>query len=236
MNRPITAEFFHQDPQALAIALLGKVLRRKIRWQGKTVWLSARIIETEAYYRDEKASHSSLGYTDKRKAMFMAPGTIYMYYVRGSDSLNFSALGEGNAVLVKAAYPHLDSISPESQLEVMRALNPVSAVSSSAKKAPRKIDKLCNGQTLLCRSLDLKVPDWDQQVLDPNSFYLEDVGHTINQYIQCPRLGIPVGRDEHLWHRFVDFDFAQVATSNPLTKRKWQEGVDFSVSKPGRES
>ena len=78
MNRLITPEFFHQEPQALAIALLGKVLRRKVQWQGKTLWLSARIIETEAYYRDEKASHSSLGFTAKRKAMFMTPGTIYM--------------------------------------------------------------------------------------------------------------------------------------------------------------
>ena len=131
MNRLITPEFFHQEPQALAIALLGKVLRRKVQWQGKTLWLSARIIETEAYYRDEKASHSSLGYTAKRKAMFMTPGTIYMYYARGSDSLNFSAQGEGNAVLVKAAYPHFDSISGKRQLEVMRALNPINSISKT---------------------------------------------------------------------------------------------------------
>jgi len=68
MNRLITPEFFHQEPQALAIALLGKVLRRKVQWQGKTLWLSARIIETEAYYRDEKASHSSLGFTAKTQS------------------------------------------------------------------------------------------------------------------------------------------------------------------------
>ena len=232
MNRLITPEFFHQEPQALAIALLGKVLRRKVQWQGKTLWLSARIIETEAYYRDEKASHSSLGYTAKRKAMFMTPGTIYMYYARGSDSLNFSAQGEGNAVLVKAAYPHFDSISGKRQLEVMRALNPgnsISKTNGSDNKAPRAIDRLCNGQTLLCKSLDLKVVDWDQQTLDKRRFYLGESGYQIARYIQCPRLGIPVGRDENLWYRFIDFDAAHLATSNPLTKRKWNEGVNYRV-------
>ncbi|MBT3708463.1 MAG: DNA-3-methyladenine glycosylase [Gammaproteobacteria bacterium] len=232
MNRLITPEFFHQEPQALAIALLGKVLRRKVQWQGKTLWLSARIIETEAYYRDEKASHSSLGYTAKRKAMFMTPGTIYMYYARGSDSLNFSAQGAGNAVLVKAAYPHFDSISGKRQLEVMRALNPgnsISKTTGSENKAPRAIDRLCNGQTLLCKSLDLKVVDWDQQTLDEHRFYLGESGYQIARYIQCPRLGIPVGRDENLWYRFIDFDAAHQATSNPLTKRKWREGVNYRV-------
>ena len=232
MNRLITPEFFHQEPQALAIALLGKVLRRKVQWQGKTLWLSARIIETEAYYRDEKASHSSLGYTAKRKAMFMTPGTIYMYYARGSDSLNFSAQGEGNAVLVKAAYPHFDSISGKRQLEVMRALNPgnsISKTTGSENKTARAIDRLCNGQTLLCKSLDLKVVDWDQQTLDKRRFYLGESGYQIARYIQCPRLGIPVGRDENLWYRFIDFDAAHLATSNPLKKRKWNEGVNYRV-------
>ncbi|MDV3444008.1 DNA-3-methyladenine glycosylase, partial [Pseudomonas otitidis] len=34
-------------------------------------WLSARIIETEAYYLAEKGSHASLGYTEKRRALFL---------------------------------------------------------------------------------------------------------------------------------------------------------------------
>jgi DNA-3-methyladenine glycosylase len=93
--------FFDQDAQALAVALLGKVMRAKYRGR----WLLARIVETEAYYLAEKSSHSSKGYTEKRKAMFMAPGTIYMYYSRGGDSMNISARGEGNAVLIKSGVP-----------------------------------------------------------------------------------------------------------------------------------
>ena len=89
--------FFDRDAQVLAKDLLGKIIRHR---QGP-YWLSARIIETEAYYLDEKGSHASLGYTEKRKALFLDGGHIYMYYARGGDSLNFSAQGPGNAVLIK---------------------------------------------------------------------------------------------------------------------------------------
>jgi len=222
MNNIITDDFFDKDPQELAISLLGKVLRRKVLVQGEPQWLAARIVETEAYYQTEKASHSSLGYTEQRKAMFMDAGTIYMYYARGSDSLNFSAKGEGNAVLIKSAYPYIDAISPIAQIEIMRRFNP-------GTKGPRDPEKLCNGQTLLCRSLNLKVPDWNQQTLDKSRFYLADVDYQVDQYIQCPRLGIPAGRDEHLLYRFIDHACAHQATSNPLTKRKWLEGEDFLI-------
>ncbi|MGA2655318.1 MAG: DNA-3-methyladenine glycosylase, partial [Gammaproteobacteria bacterium] len=79
--------FFNQDAIQLAKALLGKVIRRKIQGQ----WLSMRIIETEAYYLEDKASHASLGFTEKRKALFMPAGTIYMYYAHGKASMNVSA-------------------------------------------------------------------------------------------------------------------------------------------------
>ncbi|HEY4074005.1 MAG TPA: DNA-3-methyladenine glycosylase, partial [Herbaspirillum sp.] len=112
--------FFDRDSPALARALIGKVLRR--RW--KNQWLSARIIETEAYRLDEKGSHASLGYTHKRRALFMDGGTIYMYYSRGGDSLNISAAGPGNAVLIKSAYPWIDAIAGPAAFAVMQAENP----------------------------------------------------------------------------------------------------------------
>ena len=138
----VSPHFFDQEPIDLAQALIGKVLRHKVSTEIGDVWLSARVIETEAYYREEKGSHSSLGFTEKRKAMFMAPGTIYMYYARGGDSLNFSARGEGNGVLIKSGVIHLDDRSKEQSLEVMHLLNPVNG--------RRRLDeKLCSGQTLL---------------------------------------------------------------------------------------
>ena len=213
--------FFNRDPQTLARALLGKIIRRRYRNR----WLACRIIETEAYYLDEKGSHSSLGYTEKRKAMFMPAGTIYMYYARGHDSLNISAKGKGNAVLIKSAFPFFDARSLESNLPVMQKLNPL-----KDSQLARPVEKLCAGQTLLCRALNLKVTDWDQKTFDPAVFYFEDVGTQPSAIIKATRLGIHPERDAHLMYRFIDYDFAKYCTRNPLSRRDAKQGQDYFIS------
>lgn len=200
--------FFDRDSPALARALIGKVLRR--RW--KNQWLSARIIETEAYCLDERGSHASLGYTHKRRALFMDGGVIYMYYSRGGDSFNISAAGRGNAVLIKSAYPWIDTIAGPAALAVMQAANP------DAQGAARPLHRLCAGQTLLCKALALRVPDWDARSFDPEELFVDDVGESPHTLIETTRLGIPAGRDEHLPYRYVDPAYARHCTRNPLRK------------------
>lgn len=215
----LSTDFFSHNPSLVAQALIGKVIRRKY----KRHWLAAQIIETEAYYLKDKASHSSLGFTEKRKAMFMPPGTIYMYYARGADSLNISCGEEGDAVLIKAAYPFIDALSPEENIRIMQQLNPAKNGSTRTKEA------LCAGQTLLCKALNLKVKEWDQQAFDQSHFYIEDIKQTPKKIIQTTRLGIHKDRDAHLHYRYIDFDYAKYCTSNPLTKRDNKEGRDFFI-------
>ena len=215
--------FFDQFSTDLAVALLGKVIRHLVVHKGRAVWLSARIIETEAYAIYDKASHASLGYTAKRAALFMAPGTIYMYYARGGDSLNVSARGQGNAVLIKSGYPFADRQSPVSTQQVMLLNNPIyrppTSVTAGPASAPRPLARVCAGQTLLCRALGLRVAEWDQRQFDPARFYFDDVGYEPTRWIQCSRLGITSGRDEDLPWRFVDATYARVCSKNPLTRR-----------------
>jgi len=220
--RALPDSFFDRDAQTLAKALLGKVIRHR---QGE-LWLSARIIETEAYYVTDKGSHASLGYTEKRKALFLDGGHIYMYYARGGDSLNFSAHGPGNAVLIKSAYPWVDAVSDHNSLAQMQLNNP------DASGQPRADQRLCAGQTLLCKALGLKVPHWDAQRFDPERLFVEDCGITVKHIIQTTRLGIPQGRDEHLPYRFVDADFAAHCTRNPLTRGQG-EGRDYFLLTQG---
>ena len=208
--------FFDRDAGQLARALLGKVIRRRLGG----LWLSARIIETEAYYLEERGSHASLGYTHKRRALFMSGGTVYMYYARGGDSLNFSAGGPGNAVLIKSAHPWLDAVSGPQALARMQALNP------DAAGRPRPLERLCAGQTLLCRALGLKVSDWDARRFDPAEFFVEDVSESPARLVCTTRLGIPEGRDEHLRYRYVDPAYAAYCTRNPL-RRGQQAGRDY---------
>jgi DNA-3-methyladenine glycosylase len=205
---PLDEAFFDRDALTVARQLLGKVIRH----HQNGLWLSARIIETEAYYAAEKGSHASLGYTFKRRALFLDGGHIYMYYARGGDSLNFSAQGPGNAVLIKSAYPWQDAVSGDASLAQMQRNNP------DAQGRPRPLAKLCAGQTLLCRSLGLKVPQWDAERFDWQRLFVEDCGMRPRQIVQARRLGIPVGRDEHLPYRFVDADFARYCTRNPLRR------------------
>lgn len=203
----LSKKFFEREADRVAQDLLGKVIRIRHKKQ----FLSAMIIETEAYFFDEKGSHSSLGFTEKRKALFMPAGTIYMYYARGGDSLNVSCLGEGNAVLIKSAYPYLDDQCEKNMIELMQANNP------AANGEVRMMHKLCNGQTLLCKSLGLKVKEWDQKEFVNDHFHLEDVGYVPEKIIQTKRLGIPPGRDEHLLYRFVDLKHERFCTK-PLKK------------------
>jgi DNA-3-methyladenine glycosylase len=215
----LTADFFSNDAGFVAQSLIGKIIRRKY----KNIWLSAQIIETEAYYLTEKASHSSLGYTEKRKAMFMPPGTIYMYFARGHDSLNISCGNKGDAVLIKAALPFIDKMSPKKTITTMQKLNP------EKNNLLRPFEKLCSGQTLLCKSLSLKVKDWDQKQFNKSEFYIEDINQPPQAIIQTYRLGIHKDRDPHLLFRFIDINLAKYCSSNPLTKRNYVEGKDYII-------
>jgi len=206
MRKILTTDFFDCDAKALAQALLGKVIRVRYR----NSWLCVMIIETEAYYLTDKGSHASLGFTQKRKALFMPAGTIYMYYARGGDSLNISAKGDGDAVLIKSAIPYQDKFGAKNMIPIMQRLNP-----RKHSDEPRLPDKLCSGQTLLCKSLRLKVPEWDQQQFDVDKFFLEDMGYEPAEIIQTSRLGIPAGRDEHLPYRFIDRQYMSSCTKKP---------------------
>jgi DNA-3-methyladenine glycosylase len=219
--RPLPDSFFDRDAGLVARELLGKVIRHRVGG----LWLSARIIETEAYYLEDKGSHASLGYTEKRRALFLDGGHIYMYYARGGDSLNFSAHGAGNAVLIKSGFPWRDALSGAAELAQMQHNNP------DRQGRPRPPEKLCAGQTLLCRALGLKVSEWDGQRFDWQRLFVEDVGEAPAQIVQTVRLGIPRGRDEHLPYRFVDAAYARHCTRNPL-RRGQLAGKDFQLITP----
>ena len=182
--------FFNRDAQLFAQELLGKI----ICVRHEAMWLYAQITETEAYYIDDKASHASLGFTEKRKALFMPAGTIYMYHSRGGASFNVSTAGEGNAVLIKSATVYGDD---EHMIKVMQLLNPL------PNTRIRPVKTLCAGQALLCRSLGLTIADWDQKQFCKNQFYIKDVGDVPRDIIRAKRRGIPEGRDEPLLYRIV---------------------------------
>jgi DNA-3-methyladenine glycosylase len=98
----MSAAFFDRPADLVAADLVGKVLWREGVGGG-------RLVEVEAYLpQDDPACHAHRGLTPRNRAMFGAPGTIYVYVSYGVHLLlNLVCLGEGagSAVLVRAFEP-----------------------------------------------------------------------------------------------------------------------------------
>lgn len=95
MTSRLVKSFYKQDCESLAKALLGKVLVRYCKDTGER--LSGLIVETEAYLgKEDKGAHSFNGKrTNKNEAMFMEPGTCYVYNIYGMYCcMNISSEGK----------------------------------------------------------------------------------------------------------------------------------------------
>lgn len=101
----LPAEFYRQDAQTVARALIGAVLVRQFR--GRT--LAARIVETEAYVgAHDLACHASKGRTRRTATMYLPGGHAYVYFIYGMyDMLNVvtGPADDPQAVLIRAAEP-----------------------------------------------------------------------------------------------------------------------------------
>ena len=170
MPRRLRPADFAGDAPDMARALIGAVLL--------VDGVGGRIVETEAYDREDPASHSHSGPTLRNQAMFGPPGRAYVYRSYGIHwCLNFVCREEGHGagVLIRA-------IEPLRGLDVMRE-----------RRGLQEVKLLCSGPGKLGQALGI-VHAFNGHRLDRKPFEVlaADGEHEV---VIGPRIGISKAAD-----------------------------------------
>ena len=182
MGRVLPLRFYRPAADEVAPALLGAILQVK---HAKT-WLTGRIVEVEAYIRNDAACHANRGMTKRNASMFGPPGTAYVYQIHRSFCLNMVCAPKavGEAVLIRA-------------IEPLRGQDTMQARRQGAKGR-----KLTGGPGRLCQALGV---DLDFDAEDLRGPRIRVMSGTSPARIQAtPRIGISQNTEALL--RFVDAD------------------------------
>ncbi|XP_046544346.1 DNA-3-methyladenine glycosylase-like [Haliotis rubra] len=161
----LSRAFYEQSCEDLGKALLGQVLVRIHNGER----LTGRIVETESYLgRRDKAAHSYKGKTDRNSAMFMDPGTAYVYNIYGMYCcMNISSQGEGEAVLLRS----LEPVEGKGVMSTIRAANR----KKDSPCKPMKDHDLCNGPSKLTQALKIDKASTNQvDLLSHDAIWLEE--------------------------------------------------------------
>jgi DNA-3-methyladenine glycosylase len=177
----ISRSFYDRDTVDVAQDLIGKLLVRRI---GKKI-ISGMIIETEAYrYKDDAASHSFVGMTERNKAMFGQVGKAYVYFTYGMHyCVNVVAKNndfEAGAVL-------------------FRALEPIEGIDFMIKQRKTTlISNLTNGPAKLTQALHITKKQYGEDLTKPSSLFVIEGREMIKSEIKArSRIGIKKATDRH---------------------------------------
>ncbi|MBZ2207850.1 DNA-3-methyladenine glycosylase [Massilia soli] len=149
---------FHAPAEQVAQQLIGTVVLVN--------GVGGRIVETEAYDREDPASHAYAGPTERNGAMFGAPAHAYVYRSYGIHwCLNFVCRehGHGAGVLIRALEP---LVGIERMRERRGVLDPRSLCSGPGKLCQALgVTRALNGASLAGPPFALLAPDIPVQLV-----------------------------------------------------------------------
>jgi DNA-3-methyladenine glycosylase len=194
-----SSDFYERSTLEVAQDLLGKVLwvrsHPEFAFDDPRAGVTAgRIVETEAYFGEDPASHSARGETPRASIMFGQPGVAYVYFIYGMyEMLNFVTEPQGRpgAVLIRAVEPFLGH-----------------GLMAERRNCGRERDRplrsnrdLCNGPGKLCRAMGIKMAHNGQSLAGP-IFLVCDDGYRPQPVSVSGRVGIRKAV-ERPWRFFI---------------------------------
>lgn len=179
----VDENFYLQSTEQVAVQLLNKIL---VKCEKDGTILAGKIVETEAYLgKDDAASHSFVGVTERNRPMFEKGGILYVYRSYGIHHCINIVTEEktiGAAVLIRAVEP-LDG------LELMKR-----------RRGTDNIHKLCNGPGNTAKAFGFTKEDNFQSLLSENLFIANNRILPKSKIIKTQRVGI--SRSKELMLRF----------------------------------
>ena len=123
MNNRLNEEFYMQDADSAARALIGKVLVRRT----ESGIMRGVICETECYMgEDDSACHASKGRTARTSILYMRGGRAYVYLCYGMHNMLNVVTGEENfpqAVLIRGGRGMIGPGRLTKAMDITRELN-----------------------------------------------------------------------------------------------------------------
>lgn len=179
----LNRDFYLQDTISAARAVLGKI----VVYKTEAGVISGRIMETEAYLRDDPACHASRGMTARNQVMFGSPGHAYVYFTYGVHyCVNFVTQPRGipEAILIRA-------LEPIEGIEIMMG-----------NRDKHRLEDLCSGPGKLTQAMGVG-RDLNSEDLLGDRLYVLDDGMDVGPIVSRPRIGIREAADE-LWRFYPE--------------------------------